>query len=137
MALSDLIYFYFLMELRHLEIVMFLNEDGINISMSMLHRHLKSSGLFRWKTHSDLLDVALLQEQLDQYGVRHRYKFMHLKYFRMGFVVSQKTVRYLVKILDPQGIQLRLQNHLKQHVYRNPGHNFLWHINLYDKLKSD
>jgi arginine repressor len=57
------------------------SEEGINISMSTLRRHLKSLGLFRRKAQSDLLQVALfLQEQLNQYGMLHGYKLMNLKY---------------------------------------------------------
>ena len=71
MTLSDAIEFYFLLGLRHWEIWMFLkSEEGINISMSTLRRHLKSLGLFRRKAQSELLQVALfLQEQLNQYGM--------------------------------------------------------------------
>ncbi len=47
---------------------MLLNVGGINISMSTLRRHLMWLVLFRWKTESDLLGVAVfLQEQLNQY----------------------------------------------------------------------
>ena len=71
MTLSDTIVFNLLLGLRQWEILMFLkSEEGINISMSTLRRHLKSLGLFRRKAQSDLLQVALfLQEQLNQYGM--------------------------------------------------------------------
>jgi len=137
MELSHLICFYFLLGLRYWEILMFLKvEDGINISMSTLRRHLQSLGLFRRKAQSDLLEVALfIQEQLNQYGTLHGYKFMHLKCIQTGLVVSQRTVRYLLKILDPEGVQLRLRNRLRRRLYQNPGPNFLWHVDSYDKLK--
>lgn len=137
MALSQLICYYYLLGLRHWEILMFLkNEDGINISMSTLRRHLKSLGLFRRKAQSDVLDVALfLQEQLNQHGMLHGYKFMHLKCIQSGLVVTQRTVRHLLKILDPQGVQLRQWNRLRRRLYTNPGPNFLWHVDSYDKLK--
>ena len=47
MALSQLICYYYLLGLRHWEILMFLqNEDGISISLSTLRRHLKSLVFF-------------------------------------------------------------------------------------------
>ena len=71
MTLSDAIVFNLLLGLRHWVILMFLKrEEGINISMSTLRRHLKSLGLFRREAQSELLQVALfLQEQLNQYGM--------------------------------------------------------------------
>ena len=55
MVLSQLICYYYLLSLRHWEILMFLkNEDGVNISMSTLCRHLKLLGLFRRKAQSKL-----------------------------------------------------------------------------------
>ena len=137
MALSQLICNYHLLSLRHWEILRFLeNEDGINISMPTLRRHLKRLGLFRRKAQSDVLDVALfLQEQLNQHGMLHGYKFMHLKCIPSGLVVTQRTVRHLLKILDPEGVQLWQQNRLRRRLYTNPGPNFLWHVDSYDKLK--
>ena len=58
LSLSDAIVFYFLLGLRHWEILMFLtSEEGISMSMSTLRRHLKSLGLFRRKAQSDVLQV--------------------------------------------------------------------------------
>ncbi|CAL8406404.1 unnamed protein product [Arctogadus glacialis] len=69
MTLSDAIVLYFLLGLRHWEIWMFLkSEEGINISMSTLRRHLKVIGTVQEK--SPVGPVALfLQEQLIQYGM--------------------------------------------------------------------
>lgn len=60
---------------------------------------------------------------------------MHLKSIQAGYVVTQETIRRLLKILDPQGVQLRRRNRLRRRMYRNPGPNFLWHVDSYDKLK--
>ncbi|KAF7646069.1 hypothetical protein LDENG_00194140 [Lucifuga dentata] len=83
--LFSLIQFYFVLGLTHWEILVSLsNIDGIIISLSTFHRHLKS--LFRRKAHSDLLDVAVfLQDQLSQYGMLHGYKMMYLKCIQAGF----------------------------------------------------
>ncbi len=136
-SLFSLIKFYFDLGLRHWEIVLSLSHiDGISISLSTLRRHLRTLRLFRRKVHSDLLDIAMfLQDQLDIYGMLHGYKMMHLKCIHSGYVVTQETIRRLLKILDLHGVQLRHRNCLRRHMYRNPGPNFLWHVDSYDKLK--
>lgn len=128
--------FYFLLGMRHWEILTFLRMDGIEISMSTLQRQLKLLGLFRRKAQSDLLEVALfVNEQLNQYGMLHGYKFKHLKCIQAGLVASQYTVHVLLKILDPQGVQLRSRHRLRRRFYSKPGPKFLWHVDFYDKLK--
>lgn len=113
-GLFSLIKFYFGLGLRHWEIVLSLSHiDGITISLSTLRRHLGTLPLFRRKAHSDLLDIAMfLQVQLDMYGMLHGYKMMHLKCIQAGYVVTQETIRRLLKILDLHGVQLRRRNRL-------------------------
>lgn len=68
------------------------NEDSLNIRMSSPCRHLKSLGLFRRRAQSDVLDVTLfLQEQLNQHGMLHGYKFMHSKCIQTGLVVTRSS----------------------------------------------
>ena len=133
MTLSEAIVFNLQLGLRHWEIWMFLkSEEGINISIAQT----KSLGLLRRKAQSDLLQVALfLQEQLNQYGMLHGYKLMHLKCIQAGLVVTQTTIRHLLLLLDPRGVQLRKRNRLRRLLYINPRPNFLWHVDSYDKLK--
>ena len=38
-------------------------------------------------------------------------------------------------VLDPRGVQLRKRNRPRRFLYINPGPNFLWHVDSYDKLK--
>ncbi|KAL7388625.1 hypothetical protein ABVT39_017857 [Epinephelus coioides] len=89
--LFSLIQFYFVLGLRHWEILLSLSHvDGVIISLSTLCRHLKTLRLFRRKAHSDLLDIAvILRNQLDTYGKLHGYKMMHLKCIQAGYVVTQ------------------------------------------------
>ena len=106
------------------------NEDGINISVSTLHRHLKS--LFRRKAQSDVPDVALfLQEELNQHRMLHGYNAFEMHPVWFGSDSENCTPQ----ILDPQGAPLRQQNRLRRRLYTNPGPNFLWHVDSYDKLK--
>ncbi|KAG1941675.1 hypothetical protein F2P79_016065 [Pimephales promelas] len=79
--------------------------------------HLKTLRLFRRKEHSDLLDIAVFfQDQLNRYGMLHGYKMMHLKCIQAGYVVTQETIRQLLKILDPHGVQLRRRNRLRRQI---------------------
>uniref|UniRef100_A0A096M6N5 Integrase core domain-containing protein n=1 Tax=Poecilia formosa TaxID=48698 RepID=A0A096M6N5_POEFO len=123
--------------LRHGEILMLLRTvDDVIISMSTLRRTLEKMGLHRRKNHSDPLDVAaFLIDQVESYGSLHGYKFHHLKCIQQGYVVSQTTVRHLLKFLDPSGVEQRRRRRLMRRVYLNPGPNFMWHVDSYDKLK--
>ena len=50
-------------------------------------------------------------------------------------VVGKETVGELLKILDPEGVELRARHRLKRRQYITKGPNHLWHIDGYDKLK--
>lgn len=105
--LNELIYFYFLLGVSHKDILLTLSHvDRIIISMRTLHWHLKHLRLYRWKNQTDLLEVALfLMNELDRYGKLHGYKLLHLKCIQAGFVVSQRVIRHLLGILDPDGVR--------------------------------
>ena len=48
---------------------------------------------------------------------------------------DKKTVRQLLKIMDPQGVESRSKHWLRRRQYRTVGPNHLWYIDGYDKLK--
>lgn len=41
----------------------------------------------------------------------------------------------MLKILDPEGVQLRSRHRLQRRKYKTAGPNHIWHIDGYDKLK--
>lgn len=45
-----------------------------------------------------------------------------------GLIVDRETVRIILKMLDPEGTDLRKRHRLKRRMYKNPGPNFMWHI---------
>ena len=45
------------------------------------------------------------------------------------------TVQTLLRELDPEGSRLRRIRRLKRREYLNPGSNYWWHADGYDKLK--
>ena len=52
-----------------------------------------------------------------------------------GLAVCKDTVRYVLRILDPDGVDRRLRRRLQRRQYKGRGPNFIWHIDGYDKLK--
>ena len=106
------------------------------LSIRSLRRILSSARLYRRKHNSDILEVAMfLMNEIEESGQLHGYKFMHLKCIQRGFVVNQNTVRLLLHIIDPVGIENRRRNRLRRRMYQNPGPDFMWHVDSYDKLK--
>ena len=53
-----------------------------------------------------------------------------------GLRVPRIIVQDLLKEIDPEGTELRRKHCLKRRMYHNPGPNYAWHINGYDKLKQ-
>lgn len=135
--LYDLIRSYFFLGLNHDEILLSLGTNhGVVMGIRTLRRILSRLQLFRRKNQSDLLDVALfLMGHLQTYGGLQGYKLQHLRCIQEGFVVTQNTVRHLLRILDPLGVQFRQRNRLRRRLYCNPGPNYMWHVDSYDKLK--
>ena len=63
------------------------------------------------------------------------YRWLHLRAVQRGFVVSQDTIRRIIKLVDPQGVELRRARRLRRRQYSCRGPNALWHMDGYDKLK--
>ena len=53
-----------------------------------------------------------------------------------GLRVPRVIVQDLLKEMDPEGSQLRKKHRLQRRTYQNPGPNFSWHMDGYDKLKT-
>ena len=52
-----------------------------------------------------------------------------------GISTDRETVRGLLKILDPEGVEARSRHRLRRREYKTAGPNHLRHIDGYDKLK--
>lgn len=84
---------------------------------------------------TDILQVALfVLEQCGMHGQMHGYRWMHLKCLETELVVDQETVRVLLHIIDPEGIELRRKRRFRRRIYSIKGSNSVWHIDGYDKL---
>lgn len=134
---EDLFRVYFQLGLTNTEILYCLaNHHGIVISLRTLKRMAKTRGLYRRRNFSDILDVALFMlKEIESSGCSNGYRWMHLKCRQKGLVVSQKTVRLLLGILDPKGVEERKRKRLRRRQYSSAGPNAVWHMDVYDKLK--
>ena len=52
-----------------------------------------------------------------------------------GFRVPRIVVQEIIRELDPEGTELRQSRCLKRRQHHNPGPNYAWHLDGYDKLK--
>jgi hypothetical protein len=127
---------YFKLGLKYSEIIKCLEElHGYIIGIRTLKRITKKFGLYRRKYKSDILQIALfVLEQCEMHGQMYGYRWLHLKCLDRGLVVDQETVRGLLHIIDPEGIEYRKKRRLRRRVYSNKGPNSVWHIDGYDKL---
>ena len=135
---DDLIESYFHLGLEYTEILLFLVfSHGINLSLRQLKRILKAKGLGRRRNASDLREVVqAVEEELRGSGSNIGYRQMTQRLVNdHRLVVGKETVRELLNILDPEGVEIRARHRLKRRQYITKGPNHLWHIDGYDKLK--
>jgi len=117
-------------------LICLIQNHDILISQRHLRRLLRQQGLRRRNRQTDIWTVALfIEEQLETCGQLYGYRWMHSKCLQHGLVVTQKSVRVLLNILDPEGVAARSRHRLVRRRYRSNGPNETWHIDGYDKLK--
>ena len=84
----------------------------------------------------DQLLRQLILQELDgpgrQLGYRALWRKLQLKY---SIGTPRSTVQTLLRELDSGGSRLRQIHRLKRREYLNPGPNYWWHADGYDKLK--
>ena len=135
--MEDLIKCYFEIGLSNKEILAVLAQNhSIVISIRTLKRRCRELGLCRRRNQSDIDNViAFVQEELHGNGQMQGYRWLHLRAIQRGFVVSQRTIRLILRALDPHGVEIRRARRLRRREYTTPGPNALWHMDSYDKLK--
>ena len=112
---------------------------GIEMSLRTLKERFKSLGLRRRNLmDSNNQDVrARIQEELDGPGCLLGYRSMWYTLRREGYQVSRQAVATCLQEMDPEGCERRRRRKLKRRVNTNPGPNYYWHIDGYDKIKPD
>ena len=137
MEKKTLIANYYRVGLTFTEISQILSQlHGLTVAVRLLKRITSSQGLYRRKNQSNILDVgSFILKEIQGSAQLHGYRWMHAKCKEKGYVIDHETVRLIVKCLDPEGVRCRTKRRLRRREYSNPGPNYLWHIDGYDKLK--
>eukprot|EP00118_Oscarella_pearsei_P018186 m.184740 g.184740 ORF g.184740 m.184740 type:complete len:103 (+) comp39333_c0_seq1:422-730(+) len=50
--------------------------------------------------------------------------------------MAKKWIMDILRILDKEGVESRKKHRFRRRKYTNPGPNFTWHLDGYDKLKK-
>lgn len=75
--------------------------------------------------------AELINGRCSSAGYRTVWHILEMEGLRIPWVIVQDLLREM----DPAGTELRKKHRLKRRSYRNPGPNYAWHIDGYDKLK--
>ncbi len=136
---ATLIRAYFNQQYTYKEIVASLaNLHSIILTVRHLKRILKKMGLRRKVPHdNNLLQTALdaISIELTGSGKCLGYRAMWKRLQKAGICIPKHVVRHALTILDPDGVKRRKNRKFIKRDYVNPGPNFMWHSDSYDKLK--
>ena len=135
---DEIIEKYFVHGLNANEIVAFIvNVHGIRLNLRQLKKILKNRNCRRRKSPSNRNEVVQpVEDELKGSGSVVGYRAMHQRLINnRRLVVTREVVRYVLRILDPEGVNLRSKHRLRTRTYHAKGPNYLWHIDGYDKLK--
>ena len=136
---ESVITYYFRSGFEYSEIIGHLSRYGISISKSTLLRKLKTYGLSgRRGQVSDEVHHNVkrrIEEIINGPGSCGDYRTIWHTLQIEGYQVPRSTVQLLLKELDPEGVGSRQAHKLRRRLYTNPGPNYAWQIDGYDKLK--
>ena len=134
-----MITYYFNRGFEYNEILLFLAKyHNHHISYSTLLRRLRQYGVSRQKQPSEevLKEVRKrIKDIIDGPGSMGGYRTVWHALELEGFRVPRIVVQEIIRELDPEGTELRKSRCLKRRQYHNPGPNYAWHVDGYDKLK--
>ena len=109
---------------------------GVTMSLRTLKNRLKLLGLKRRTTNFDEGQIRRrIQQEIDGPGCMAGYRSMWHTLRCEGYMVPRNRVESILRELDPEGCEERRGHRLKRRAYINPGPNFCWHGDGYDKLK--
>ncbi len=115
MDVEDLVKSYFRLGFSNKEILCLLaHQHGVIISKRTLPRLCRKLNLFRRKNQTDIEEIAsFVQSEMATSGRLQGYRWLHLRAIRRGYVVSQETMRMVIKEIDPEGVELRRARRLR------------------------
>ena len=136
---ESLIKYYFNKGFTYEEILIFLEKHhNHKISYNTLLRRLKQYQIGRKRQLTDNT-IDLVRNRITAIvtgpGSSEGYRSIWHRLELEGLRVPRAVVAAVLREVDPQGTQLRKSHRLRRRVYRNPGPNYAWHIDGYDKLK--
>lgn len=140
---EGIITYYFNCGFSYEEILLFLDKrHNCKMSRSTLLRRLKVYGLsrrgFARNQHADCIIDQVRQrvrEIVNGPGSSGGYRTLWHTLEMEGLRVPRIVVQDILKEIDPEGTELRKAHRLKRREYHNPGPNYAWHMDGYDKLK--
>ena len=104
-----------------------------------LLRKLKQYGLSRRNLNGQKVQVADVRKRIEEIvsgpGTAGGYRSVCHTLQLEGLRVPRIIVQHLLQEIDPEGVSARKAHRLKRRVYSNPGPNYAWHLDGYDKLK--
>ncbi len=87
---------------------------AVIISKRTLQWLCRKLNLFRRKNQTDIEEIAsFVQSEMATSGRLQGYRWLHLRAIRRGYVVSQETMRMVIKEIDPEGVELRRARRLR------------------------
>ena len=129
--------YYFRQGYEYDVIILFLSKfHGIEMSLRTLKNRYKSLGLRRRGVDFDETEIRTrIQQELDGPGCLSGYRSVWHTLRREGYAIPRHSVETLLREMDPDGCEMRRRHRLQRRTYVNPGPNFCWHTDGYDKLK--
>ncbi len=115
MDVEDLVKSYFRLGFSNKEILCLLaHQHGVIISKRTLQRLCRKLNLFRRKNQTDIEEIAsFVQSEMATSGRLRGYRWLHLRAIRRGYVVSQETMRMVIKEIDPEEVERRRARRLR------------------------
>ena len=134
---QSLIEYYFSRGFEYQSIISLLSKHNINMSVRTLKYRLKEYGLQRKLPLFNREEVCQrIQQELDGPGSMGGYQSVWHTLRSEGYQVPRAVVQEILREVDPEGCELRRAKRLRRRSYHNPGPNYCWHADGYDKLKS-
>lgn len=139
---EELLRYYFNRGFGYNNILTFLRKyHSYTISYRTLLRRLRKYGLKRRNRDAYLPQIThdavrqKIQGMINGPGSAGGYRTVWHSLELEGIRVPRSVVQSLLKELDPEGSENRKRHRLRRRRYVNPGPNFAWHIDGYDKIK--
>ena len=138
MTRNEIIEYYYSLNYTHKEITsVLLSVHDIALSCRQIRRILRDRQCYRRKpTQSTYREaVIFVQKQLEESGKCLGYRALWKRLNTNGIHISQQKTLIILRHLDREGVDSRKRRRLRRREYVNPGPNFAWHMDGYDKLK--